>query len=97
MTIGVDPRAQAAKQQDRRAWAARVTVSARDRSYVRETLHARGTPIAGFEMTDEQLSRKFSDAARASLSRARFYRALDDLWHLDQCPDVSRLLQTLTP
>ncbi len=97
VTIGVDPRAQAAKQQDRRAWAARVTVSARDRSYVRETLHARGTPIAGFEMTDEQLSRKFSDAARASLSRAKIDRALDDLWHLDQCPDVSRLLQTLTP
>lgn len=97
VTIGVDPGAQAAKRQDRRAWAARVTVSARGRNYVRETRYARGTPVAGFEMSDEELARKFSDAAGRSLTGSAVDRALEELWHLDECPDVSLLLEALTP
>ena len=95
--IGIDPKAQAAKREDRRTYAARVTVSARGRSYVRETLYARGTPVAGFEMSDDELSNKLRDAAAGLLSDKAVESALQTVWHLEKCPDVSELLEFLVP
>ena len=94
--IGIDPKAQAAKREDRRSYAARVTITARGRTYVRETLYARGTPVAGFEMTDDELSNKLRNSA-GSLSDTAVESALHGLWHLEKCPDVSQLLQQLVP
>lgn len=94
--IGVDPKAQQAKREDPKAWAAHVSVSARGRTYVRETRYARGTPVPGFEMTDEDLSNKFNEAASAFLTDKSAERALDCLWHLEDKADTSELLQLLT-
>ena len=97
VTIGIDPKAQAAKRDDRRTWAARVSVKARGQTYVRETLYARGTPVPGYEMSDQDLSKKFADSAAALLTGAATERALEALWYLEDSPDVSQVMQLLTP
>ncbi|MCC6472292.1 MAG: MmgE/PrpD family protein, partial [Burkholderiales bacterium] len=96
VTVGIDPKAQAAKREDRRAWAARVTVVAKGRTHVRETRYARGTPVAGFDMSDEELSEKFRNGAAPFLTDSRLEGVLEQLWHLDEQGDVGRLMEALT-
>ncbi len=97
VTLGIDPKAQAVTREDRRAWAARVTVKARGRTFVRETRYAHGTPVAGFEMSDEELSQKLKRAAAGLLSESAAERVLEDLWRLEAVPDVSVLFESLAP
>jgi len=95
VSIGIDPKAQAAKREDPKTWTARVTVVARGKTHVRETMYARGTPVPGFEMSDDDLSGKLLNSASGSLSNEHAQRVIDFLWKLEQVDHVSDLFDLI--
>jgi 2-methylcitrate dehydratase PrpD len=71
--------------------AASVTLRLRDgRALTHTTEHNKGTP--GNPMTDDELSAKFLDLASSVLGVERSRRILDDLWRVDELPDLAPLI-----
>jgi 2-methylcitrate dehydratase PrpD len=75
-----------------------ATVSIRmrnGREFTHTTRHNKGTP--GNPMSDDELSRKFSDLASSVVGPARSRQILEDLWRFDQLEDIQGLVRLCIP
>ncbi|HIN05797.1 MAG TPA: MmgE/PrpD family protein [Dehalococcoidia bacterium] len=71
--------------------ATQVTITLNDgRTYTQEVLHATGSPEN--PMTDAQLEVKFRTLAGDALSKARVNTLLEELWTLDDAPDIGQVM-----
>jgi len=71
--------------------ATQVTLTLNDgRTYTEEVLHATGSPEN--PMTDAQLEVKFRTLAGDALSKARVNTLLEELWTLDDAPDIGQVM-----
>ena len=75
----------------------RIEVDANGQTYVDEASYASGTPRPGFEIEDSALVDKFRHNAERVLSREQIDKAIAALMQLDTIPNVSHLVDLITP
>ncbi|MBN9429040.1 MAG: MmgE/PrpD family protein [Burkholderiales bacterium] len=75
----------------------RVEVTVGGKLYVAEESFARGTPRPGFELTDDELNRKFVHNGSRLFSQDQLARASETLFALERLAHVSELMQQLRP
>jgi len=95
VTMHVDPQIIEKKKKDPKAWPARVEVKALGKTYVGETLYARGTNFTEFRATDEALMEKFRRNASRLLTPNRIDQAIDRIFSLDKAENLSQLTDTV--
>jgi 2-methylcitrate dehydratase PrpD len=74
---------------------ARVTVMAKGQRYVEEVSNFKGAAVAGYALTDEELTAKFLENATPKLGDSGARAAADLLWNLDAVRDINRLMDRL--
>ncbi|HIM37247.1 MAG TPA: hypothetical protein EYM38_04385 [Dehalococcoidia bacterium] len=89
--VGLRDRISATVDADMAEDATQVILTLNDgRTYTEEVLHATGSPEN--PMTDAQLEVKFRSLAGDVLSKARVNNLLENIWSLDEAPDIGRVM-----
>lgn len=96
ITWGKHPQTDNSRGEHPNSYIARVEVTVDKNTFVEETLYASGTSSAGLGLPDDLLARKFLSNASALLTTERAHQALETLWHLDELPHISQLIDQLT-
>jgi len=97
VSFGVHPQAQRTKAEDPRSWLASVTLKARGRTYTSEVRYARGTPVPGYALSEQEMTAKFVDSAQLCIGREQALRAVERLWQLEKIDNVAEIMGEIAP
>jgi 2-methylcitrate dehydratase PrpD len=90
-----DPKAMEAKQKDPRSWPAKVEVKACGKTFIEETVYARGTNFTDFKASDKELVGKFRSNAARLLTENKIERVIESIFEVDKAKDINELTSLL--
>jgi len=90
-----DPEVMEAKRKDPRSWPARVEVTAHGKTYIEETIYARGTNFTEFKASDKELVEKFKSNASWFLTEKKIERTIESIFELEKAKDVNEMTSLL--
>jgi len=96
VTMHVDPHYAELRKTDPNTWYARVEVKAWGETFVEETDYSWGTNVEGYRLTEEELKAMFRTCAGVVLPDDKIERAMDIILHLEDEPDLDRLMRNLS-
>jgi 2-methylcitrate dehydratase PrpD len=90
-----DPKAMEAKHKDPRSWPAKVEVKVHGKTFIEETVYARGTNFTDFKASDKELVEKFRCNAARLLTESKIERVIESIFEVDKAKDVNELTSLL--
>lgn len=95
VTFGVHPDARQMKRENPRSWLACVTIKARGTSFRAETPYPLGTPVAGYELSREDMTAKFVNSAAPHVEAETARAVVTQLWALEEIADMAEVMKEL--